>query len=257
MGDVPPALMDAKRHEQLSAFAQSVGLQFEPAEYPLVNQALTHRSFAVEAEVGGDNERLEFLGDAVIGLAASRYIFEKHGDADEGRLSKIKAAVVSRKSLGACAGELGFGGAIRLGRGEARAGGSLRISTLGGALEALVGALFLLRGYEKAERWVRLYVLERCAAKLDAHSAEDFKSRLQEWTQYKYGTLPAYRKVGENGPDHRKTFLVEVLVEGEVAGVGTGSRLKDAEMAAAREACRKMIPGPAAKNQNEDGDKEF
>jgi ribonuclease-3 len=232
--------MDGERRRTVEAFAASVGITLHDGDHELVDQALTHKSYAFEAETGRDNERLEFLGDAVVGLVATRTAYEDFPEYDEGRLSQAKAAVVSRKTLGARARELGFGNVVRFGRGEARSGGALRLTTLGSALEAFVGALYLLRGCETASRWVYEKVLAPARSMMPHAADEDFKSRLQEWTQAHFDCLPQYQKIAEFGPDHCKTFQVEVRVQEHLLGRGEGKRLKDAENIAARQALERL-----------------
>lgn len=232
--------MDGERRRTIEHFAAAVGIVLRDGEHDLLDQALTHKSYAFEAETGRDNERLEFLGDAVVGMVASRTAYEDFPEYDEGRLSQAKAAVVSRKTLGARARELGFGAVVRFGRGEARSGGALRLTTLGSALEAFVGALYLLRGCETAARWVYDNVLAPARQTMLRASEQDFKSRLQEWTQAHHECLPQYQKIAEYGPDHSKTFQVEVRVLDRLLGHGEGKRLKEAENAAARQALERL-----------------
>lgn len=236
--------MDGERRRSVERFAASVGITLHDGEHDLIDQALTHKSYAFEAETGRDNERLEFLGDAVVGMIASRTAYEDFPDHDEGHLSQAKAAIVSRKTLGTRARELGFGEIVRFGRGEARSGGALRLTTLGSALEAFVGALYLLRGCDTAARWVYEKVLDPARQTMLRASEEDFKSRLQEWTQAQYECLPQYQKIAEYGPDHCKTFQVEVRVRDRLLGRGEGKRLKEAENIAARQALERLKSSP-------------
>lgn len=241
--------MDPKRVKSLEQFARSLGISLRRKELPLIDQSLTHKSYAFEAETGTDNERLEFLGDAVVGLVVSQAVYEEFEAYDEGRLSQAKAAVVSRKTLGRTARELGFGSIVLFGRGESKNGGAARLSTLGAALEAFVGALYVLRGFKPAAEWVRQAVLASSRKEMLHGAAEDYKSRLQEWTQAHLNSLPHYRRVSESGPDHNKSFVVEVLLGGKACGQGQGRRLKDAEHSAAQQALlqltkRAAIPQP-------------
>lgn len=232
--------MNPDRLLALERFAQSLGLSMDPGEAPLLDQALTHKSYAFEADTGLDNERLEFLGDAVVGLVVSQGVFEEFEDHHEGQLSQAKAAVVSRKTLGRRARELGFGSIVQFGKGESQNGGPARLSTLGAALEAFVGALYLLRGFDRTAVWVRDSILTSSRKEILHGAAEDYKSRLQEWTQANLNCLPQYRRVSESGPDHDKCFVVEVVLNGEAKGRGKGGRLKEAEHTAAKEALEKL-----------------
>ncbi len=242
---MPP--LSPERRRVLEEFLRSLDIEPRAGELDLIEQSLTHRSFAHEAGTSADNERLEFLGDAVVELVVSQEVYERFRECDEGRLSKARAAVVSRKSLGACARELGFGPVIRLGRGEARHSGAMRQTILGGALEAFAGALYLARGYEWTAGWLRRRVLPLFHAGMSAGLEQDYKSRLQEFTQAQFACLPHYEKIEESGPDHAKSFVIEVLVRGERMGIGEGRRLKEAQNNAARQALEAygVLPPPA------------
>jgi ribonuclease-3 len=197
--------------------------------------ALTHTSYANENDAPGDNERLEFLGDAVLASASSAYLFDLFEHHDEGALSKLRAQVVSRRLMGKRAEEMGLGSLMLLGRSELKAGSRPRRTLLGSALEALVGIIFLDLGYEAAARFVVDRIVEPSLEEIEHNELlGDFKSDLQEWTQSRMGGTPAYRLVEEAGPDHAKFFSVEVLMDGRVLARGEGSRIKLAENEAAR-----------------------
>lgn len=206
--------------------------------------ALTHRSYAYEKELGYDNERLEFLGDAFIGAITSEFLYERDTHADEGLLSKRRALLVSRSLLGRRAREMELGAMLLLGRGERETGGMQRLSTLGSALEALVGIVYMRLGFSAARDFVRRHVLESLTHLNAAELAQgDFKSTLQEWAQQRYKTVPAYTLLGEEGPDHDKQFLAQVAVAGRVLAQARGSRIKTAENEAARLALEKIEAG--------------
>ncbi len=200
-----------------------------------IDLALTHTSYANENEVPGDNERLEFLGDAVLATAASAYLFDIFEQRDEGVLSKLRAQIVSRRMMGKRGEELGLGPLMLLGRSEGKTGTRPRRSLLGSALEALLGVLFLDLGYSAAAEFVVEKIVEPSLREIE-HNEQlgDFKSDLQEWTQARSSGVPNYRLVEESGPDHKKSFCVEVLVDGRVLAHGEGSRIKLAENEAAR-----------------------
>jgi ribonuclease-3 len=203
--------------------------------------ALTHRSYAYEKDLGYDNERLEFLGDAVIATVTSEFLYERDTHADEGLLSKRRAHLVSRSLLGRRAREIELGELLLLGRGERETGGTQRLSTLGSTLEALVGIVYLRLGFAAARDFVRRHVLESLTRLNAAELAQgDFKSTLQEWAQQRYKMVPAYSRLGEEGPDHDKQFLVQVAVAGRVLAQARGSRIKIAENEAARLALEKI-----------------
>lgn len=223
----------------LGGFLADLGIDASADALPLFQQAMTHRSHAAE-RAGADNERLEFLGDAVLGAAASEHLYAKHPNLAEGELSKLRSRLVSREMLGKRAAEMGLGGELRMGVGERRGGGATRLSNLGCALEALIGAVFHTAGYPAARDFVLRAVIGPIdAAEADEPTHGDYKSALQEWTQSHLGALPEYRRVGESGPDHDKRFAIEVWVAGEPWARAEAPRIKQAEVEAARLAYEK------------------
>jgi ribonuclease-3 len=204
----------------------------------LIEQALTHSSWLHEhpGEAAGHNERLEFLGDAVINLAISEALYAHHPDDDEGVLSSRRAAIVSTTGLARLAGRLGLGDELRLGEGEAQRGGRLRPSLLASGLEALAGAVLVDGGWEVARTWVTRVAEPEILAALPAASLKSPKSRLQEYTQRTFGGRPVYRLLDALGPDHEKVFRVEAVVDGHVLGAGVGPSRRVAETHAAAEA---------------------
>jgi ribonuclease-3 len=208
-------------------------------EPELIRQAFVHSSFFNENPelVAGHNERLEFYGDAVIGVAVSRLLFERFPDEDEGFLTARRAALVNREALAATALSIGLDRYLRLGRGESEAGGATRPSVLAACFEALAGALALTEGTERAEA-----VLQRLfAPQLDALAGEpgppkSAKSLLQEWTQRHRGVKPAYRLIETTGPPHDHRFQVAVVLDGRTLGTGAGSSRQRAEEQAAQAA---------------------
>ena len=201
----------------------------------LLSVALTHRSFAFEQGKLPTNERLEFLGDAVLGLAVTELAYRTFPDLPEGSLAKLRAAIVNMSVLADVARQLGLGEQVLLGRGEELSGGRDKSSILADALEAVLGAVYLDRGWEQA----RLLIEELFWPRMDAYSRgegdRDFKTTLQELAAQDRGRLPEYRVV-ERGPDHQKEFTATVYVDGEAFGHGTGRSKKEAEQKAAREA---------------------
>lgn len=204
----------------------------------LVAQALTHASWLHEhpGEAAGHNERLEFLGDAVIGIVISQELYRRYPTDDEGLLSSRRAAIVSTAGLARIAERIGIGDALRLGEGEASRGGRARPLLLASGLEALTGALFLDLGWEAAERWFATHAEPELNSTLAAAALKSPKSRLQEWTQRRTGGRPEYRVVEAVGPDHDRTFLIEVVVNDVVVGSGSGPSRRVAETGAAAEA---------------------
>ena len=197
----------------------------------LLDAALTHRSFAHERGAGEHYERLEFLGDAVLGLVAAERLYREHPEEPEGELSKRKAFLVSREVLAGRARELGLGEALRLGVGEERSGGRAKASLLADAMEALIGAVYLDGGLAAARTVVEPLLAGGSAR--PAHGARDPKTRLQEVAQGRGWELPEYRVLDASGPDHEKRYRVECLLRGERAGTGEGRSKKAAEQAAA------------------------
>jgi ribonuclease-3 len=232
---------DQQRHEHLKDFLHGLGM--DNADPDLVCLALTHRSFSFEQGLGGDNERLEFLGDAVLGFIVSCYLYENNPEADEGFLSKRKARLVSRSILGRQAKVLGLGSLILLGKGEEMTGGRRRSSLLGSALEALIGALYLSCSWEQVDSLVRNKIIRPSEHLLKFDVFADYKSRLQEHVQKQFHCVPEYKLMDESGPDHQKSFRVEVFIQGKSYGVGYGSRIKVAENAAARIALDQLNRG--------------
>jgi ribonuclease III len=200
--------------------------------------ALAHRSFCAENPGYVSNERLEFLGDAVLGMVVTDHVFRTHETLDEGVLTEIRKTMVNSVTLAEVATELGIGDHLLLGRGEELSGGRAKPSILADALEAIIGATYLHGGFEAAQRFVLHILGDRLAsAPLDG---QDHKSRLQELTAQRYGAAPRYL-VDASGPDHARTFDVEVVVAGEVLGRGAGRSKKQAEQAAARAAWAVLV----------------
>ena len=201
----------------------------------LVERALTHRSFAYENGGVPTNERLEFLGDSVLGLVVTTALYQRHPDLPEGQLAKLRASVVSTRALAGVARTIGLGDWVRLGRGEEVTGGRDKSSILADTLEALLGAVYLDRGLEVATDVVcRLFdPLMRAAAGQGA--ALDYKTALQELSAARSLGAPEYR-TAESGPDHAKEFTAQAVVGGDVLGTGAGRTKKEAEQCAAEQA---------------------
>jgi ribonuclease-3 len=211
------------------------GLGVTLVDRALLEQALTHRSYAFEAGGVPHNERLEFLGDAVLGLIVTDRIYRMLPEASEGRLAKVRAAAVNTLSLAGVARRLDVGAAVRLGRGEEQSGGRDKDSILADTLEALLGAVFLDQGIDVAAATVhRLFddLLDEIATRRESL---DYKTSLQELGAAVLSKLPAY-ELYEEGPDHNKRFTATVALAGEVLGQGGGRSKKEAEQAAAQEA---------------------
>lgn len=208
----------------------------------LLEHALTHKSRAAEDASGGvaDNESLEFLGDAVLGLVVADVLFHQYPEYNEGQKSKVKAAVVSTQSLARHAERLRLGEHLILGRGEEKTGGRFKQALLADGYEALIAALYLDGGLDAAEAFLRRELKDAIDEGSAQTFARDYKSALQERLQALGRPLPEYRISGEAGPDHRKTFSVDVVVNGDVLGSATGRAKKEAEQEAARIALDKL-----------------
>jgi len=216
---------------------EALGWRF--VDRSLLVTALTHRSYCAEFGVQTSNERLEFLGDSVLGLVVTAFVFEQYPTMPEGELAKLRAAVVSAETLAEIAGELDVGAALRLGRGEDASGGRSKPSILADAMEALIAAVYLDGGVEPAQRLV-LSVLEgRIRDQAAGPGGGDYKTRLQELAAQAVESLPRYQ-VRHEGPDHSKRFYATVLLRGEPYGTGEGRSKKAAEQAAAREAWARL-----------------
>jgi ribonuclease-3 len=202
----------------------------------LIEQSLTHSSYAFEHQLTYDNERLEFLGDAVLGLVATEFLYTTYPHSREGVLAKYKSQIISRGVLGKRALDLGLGEMILLGKGEEMNGGRSRLTLLGSALEAFVGALYLDLGLVRLLPFLKEAVFEPAHQISTSDEFGDYKSLLQELVQKDFQTTPVYTIVNESGPDHSKVFEVVVHVNEEFMGRGSGSRKKSAENQAAMKA---------------------
>lgn len=219
----------------------------------LAERAVTHRSFAYENGGLPTNERLEFLGDAVLGLIVTEELYLRYPDLPEGQLAKLRAAVVNSRALAGVARGLGVGSYLRLGRGEQGSGGRDKSSILADALEALIGAIYLARGADAARSWVldAFAGLLDQAAKLGA--GLDWKTSLQELAAGRALGVPEY-DVEEAGPDHAKTFTATAVVGGREVGSGEGRSKKEAEQRAAEVAWTALSAGDADADEADDAD---
>ena len=206
----------------------------------LLERALTHKSFANERRLAQHNERMEFLGDAVLNLIVSEQLMTSRPEAAEGELSRIRAAIVSEPSLAAVARALGLGLFLRLGKGEELTGGRDKDSLLADSLEALVASLYLDGGIGAAAAFIDRHFRDTVRNASSSGSVSDYKTALQELCQDRLKVLPEYQVVSQAGPDHQKEFTVELSVKGEVAGRGTGRSKKEAEQRAAKEALERF-----------------
>jgi ribonuclease-3 len=261
MKETRQQVIEARVESGLSELEAALGHGF--ARRGLLLRALTHRSLANEQSVGqgveksedaGDNERLEFLGDAVLGLVVAEALFEAHPEWREGELTRVRAQLVSRKHMAEVATAIGLGSHLRLSRGEDRGGLRNKATVLSNTMEAVMGALFLDGGLETVREFVRRHVMGQAAEQLaeelrSGDALGNYKSALQEHTQSERVGTPVYKVKSESGPDHRKRFLVEVRLKadagelGQPLARGKGSTKKLAEQDAARRALERMRSG--------------
>ena len=219
----------------------AIGYQFH--NISLLQNALTHSSYANERWHNSllSNERLEFLGDSILGMLVAEYLFRTFPDRPEGELTRMRADMVCEKTLAAVANSIHLGDHLLLGHGEEQGGGRSRNSILADAMDSVIAACFLDGGMEAALRFIKRFILvEVPVTKL--HNA-DYKTQLQELVQQKRNQVLSYTLAGETGPDHDKQFEVEVSLNGNVVGRGKGSSKKRAEQDAARAAIENLFPG--------------
>ncbi len=211
----------------------ALGIRF--LDEDLRETALVHRSYAFENGVDTTNERLEFLGDSVLGLVVTDMAFDAFPDMPEGELAKLRAAIVNEQALADVARSLQLGSMVRLGKGEEQSGGSDKDSILADALEAVFGAVYLDLGLEETRRLIERLFRPLMVAYDEGKGPRDYKTILQEIASRELHTMPVYR-LEERGPDHEKEFTATVFLDGERLGVGVGKSKKEAEQRAAREA---------------------
>jgi ribonuclease-3 len=216
----------------------------------LLEMALTHRSFAYEQGLVETNERLEFLGDAVLGIVVTDALYKEYPTLPEGDLAKMRAALVNMTVLADVAREIGLGEAVLLGRGEAMTGGREKPSILADTLEAIFGAVYLDRGIGASHKVILDLFLPRIRGQVEGGTVQDYKTTLQELAAARLGTMPEYR-IEESGPDHAKRFSATVVLAGENYGSGTGRSKKEAEQAAAKVAVEKLRSTSTPPRQSE------
>ncbi len=224
--------------KDLAGLEEKIGYEFKDKN--LIITALTHSSYANECKARGENadynERLEFLGDSVLSLVASVYLFKGNRNLFEGDLTKIRAGIVCENALYEYSLEIGLGDYLRLGHGEEVTGGRTRKSILADAFEALLAAIYLDAGFSTARKFALPYLTVAAEKIMKAGTNEDYKTILQKFVQQNKGDILEYVMTGESGPSHSKTFEYDVLLNNNVIGQGSGSSKRDAEQAAARQA---------------------
>lgn len=217
-------------NKNLSVFMQTIGYEFK--DISLLEVALTHSSYANEQKKGQccDNERMEFLGDAVLELSSSDYIYKNHSEMAEGKMTRLRASIVCEPTLALCARAIKLDTFIRLGKGEELTGGRSRDSIVSDACEAVIGAIYLDGGFANAKEFIHRFILKDLENK---KLFFDSKTILQEIVQANFKEVISYHLIGEEGPDHNKTFRVAVHIGEEEYGVGEGRTKKAAEQEAA------------------------
>lgn len=228
-----------ERVEALEEFQQILEVHFNRIE--LLNKALTHKSYANEKlDYMPDNERFEFLGDAVLDLIIRDYSLRKYLASTEGELSKLRSVIAGETNLVKIARRINIGKYLLLGKGEELTGGRSKDSLLANGLEAVAAAVYLDQGFEKCYESLLPLLQDEIDRIMFQRRSTDYKSHLQELTQFKLACIPTYRVLAENGPEHEKTFEVQLTLKGEVYGDGIGRTKKEAEQEAARVALERL-----------------
>jgi len=236
---------EASVQHGLEALDRALGVSFRDPE--LREAALTHRSFAFEHDLTITNERLEFLGDSVLGLVVTDLAYRTYPAMPEGQLAKLRAAIVNMTALAEVARELVLGSVVLLGKGEEGSGGRDKASILADALEAVFGAVYLDLGLDAAREMIERLFAPRMEAYVRGEGDRDYKTILQELASQELRALPVYH-IEERGPDHQKEFTATVVIGGETLGTGVGRSKKEAEQQAAREAHGRIAPAPMGGN---------
>ncbi|MDR1363862.1 MAG: ribonuclease III [Spirochaetaceae bacterium] len=232
-----PVISDARKKE-LNAFQRNLGIKFRNLE--LLQLSFMHRSVSNEIHSKISNERLEFLGDAILGAVTASLLYNGLSESNEGELAKIKSIVVSEETLSGIARELQIDMMMILGRGEELSGGREKKALLADALEALFGALYLDSGFKTAFAFVSRCITPEIVKVRENRGKEDYKSRLQEICQRKFKGYPSYRLAKHSGPEHERFFWIEVSCGGKTFGPGMGKNKKHAEQEAARMALSQL-----------------
>ncbi len=230
------------RYRQLLKLESILNVKFN--DRSILNTALTHRSYINETGTDiKDNERLEHLGDSVLGFIISEYLFKRFQDYQEGNLAKMKSVIVSDESLAVVSSNLDIGGFILMGKGEEHSGGRKRISILANSLESLIGAIYLDKGLKQSRKFILKQFRMKIENVSNRASLTDPKTRLQEYVQKKYKESPVYEVTDEIGPAHQKEFVVRLLIDGREVSSGRGGSKRKAEMNAAIDALENIEKG--------------
>jgi ribonuclease-3 len=236
-----PAINIADEESLVNQFEKKFQFSFDNKK--LLITALKHRSYLNVTNENriASNERLEFLGDAVLDLVITQYLYDKFPKRTEGQLSKIKSILVSKPVLAEIASELSLGNLILINKGEEKTGGRNRQSILADSFEAVIGAVYLDKGMGTAKDFIKKYLLTKFKSLMQRELYKNYKSILLEHAQSKFGILPEYRVVEEFGPDHEKKFIIAVYINGKEIGRGSGMSKKNAEQEAAKKALEEYV----------------
>ena len=222
---------------------KNIGYRFRRRTH--LETALTHPSYRYEETgIDTDNQRLEFLGDAVLGLVAGAYLYEQFPECREGDLTQMRSVITNSKTLSRIAQAVDLGAYLRLGRGEKQSGGEHRLSNLSDAMESVLGAAYLDGGLKAVQKIFTKWFIPEVKPATEEQTTHNAKGALQEMTQKLWKCSPRYRTVQEEGPAHSKLFTVEVFINGNVMGSGKGTNKRDAEMEAAKVALRGLQDQP-------------
>lgn len=232
--------MNTERKKELREFERRLDVHFEKIE--LLNSALTHSSYANQQSMryNDHNERLEFLGDSVLSMAVSDYLYKRYRTKQEGKLTRIRAGVVCEQSLVEISKSIGLSGFLRIGKGEELSGGREKDSLLADACEAVIAAIYLDKGFEPAKEFILSHLSDKIDLIVKDHNYNDFKSKLQEHVQKNLMVAIKYNVKAELGPAHDRSFEIEVYLDNGCYGTGIGKSKKEAEQNAAKEALHKL-----------------
>ncbi|MFH0926750.1 MAG: ribonuclease III [bacterium] len=247
--------MDENRELELKAFQDKINYHFN--DINLLNHTLTHKSYANELrkfQEVENNERLEFLGDSVLGLIISDFLFKEFPEYPEGELSKIKSYIVSEAALAELARNIQLGDYLLLGKGENQTGGRDKSSILSDAFEALIAGIYIDGKFEKIYEWIITLFKEKIKSFTCGEKIFDYKTQLQEYTQAKLSCIPGYRITSENGPEHERMFEIQLYLNGSYISSGQGKSKKEAEQEAARTGFEKLLALASPEIDNEQTD---
>ncbi len=227
-----PPTVSSERKKELQLFEKNAGIRFRKLDF--LNLAFSHRSFANESKENFDNnEKLEFLGDSVLGLVVSEYLYRNLEDKNEGDLARIKSFVVSEDTLAEIARELKIDNFILIGKGEEYSGGRKKKAILADCMEAIIGAYFIDSGFHSTRKFILKIIIPEITKVIENRHRKDYKTLLQEYSQKNFKNYPKYILVRKSGPDHDRTFWIEVSLNGKTYGPGSGKNKKEAEQKAA------------------------